>query len=190
MTIQYAPEISLVHLSSTNDELTSSLLVVDYQAKEIRLKCRVVMNPFDKIYWMKNSMKLMNNQRVHQYVSTYMENYIISELVLKDFSTDDQGEYSCVASNLLGTSSKTIQLIGTTSTSTIITTTTVITTTTMPSDFSTTHFVISRRKRPKHTRTTTTTIAVAAQDDFFRSTELLREMTISSSSPSSSSNGK
>jgi hypothetical protein len=118
------------------------------------------MNPIDKIYWMKDNNKLINNHHIHQYISTYMENYIIAELVIKDFSDDDQGEYSCIASNILGTNTKSIQLL-------IKTTTTTSTTI----ESSTSRVVLPRRKRPKHTRTTT-----VSSD----STEILREMTISS----------
>jgi len=127
------------------------------------------MNPLDKITWMKDNIKLINNHHLHQYVSTYMDNYIIAELVIKDFSNEDQGEYSCMASNLLGTNSKSIQLLLTPMT----TTTTSSTTTT---ELLTSRLIFPRRKRPKHTRTTT------IPQEFYHSTEILREMTISSSS--------
>jgi hypothetical protein len=178
LTIQYAPEVTLHFLSPTNDELTSSLVLIDHQPKEVRLKCRIVMNPFDQIYWMREKTRLINNQRIHQYVSTHTENYIIAELVLKDFSTDDQGDYTCVASNSLGIDRKTIQLLTaptTTGTVTAIPTTTTVTTSTEST--STWPFMISRRKRPKHWRTTT-----LWPDETYQSTELLREMSISSSS--------
>ncbi|CAF3674900.1 unnamed protein product [Adineta steineri] len=172
LTIQYAPELTLALISETNDELTSSLLFIDSSQHEIRLKCRVLMNPLDKIYWMKDNNKLINDYHIHQYVSIYMENYIIAELVIKDFSTNDQGEYTCTASNILGTHSKSIQLIATLTTTT--STTSSSSSTTM--QLSTSRLIISRRKRPKHTRTTT-----ISQREYYRSTEILREMTISSS---------
>jgi len=156
-------------LSKINDELTSSLLFIDSSQIEIRLKCRIIMNPLDKITWMKDNIKLINNHHLHQYVSTYMENYIIAELVIKDFSNEDQGEYSCMASNLFGTNSKSIQLL--------LTPTTTTTTSTTTTEFLTSRLIIPRRKRPKHTRTTT-----ISQEEFYHSTEILREMTISSSS--------
>jgi len=166
LTIQYAPELTLVFISTKNDELTSSLLFIDLNQNEIRLKCRIIMNPLDKIIWMKDNIKLINNHHIHQYISTYMENYIIAELVIKNFLNEDQGEYSCMASNLLGKDLKSIQLL-------ISTTTTATTSTTTES--STSRLIIPRRKRPKHTRTTTIT-----------TTEILREMTISSSSSTQS----
>ncbi|UJR13884.1 hypothetical protein I4U23_000891 [Adineta vaga] len=180
LTIQYAPEITLVFLSRTDEELTSKVLFVDSNQNEIHLKCRVLMSPLDKVFWMKDEVKLINNHHIHQYVSTYMENYIMAELVVKDFSIEDQGEYTCTGSNTLGTHSKSIQLFATV--------TTLTTTTTAPTiPFSTTiqlrtsRLAIPRRKRPKHTRTTT-----ISHREYYRSTEVLREMTISSSSSSSS----
>jgi hypothetical protein len=174
LTIQFAPEVTLAFLAQTNEELTSSILFIDDgNANEIRLKCRIFMNPFDKIHWTKNERKLINNHQIHQYVSTHLENHIIAELVLKDFTMDDQGDYACVASNALGTASKSIQLLTTPTTTTSTTTATSTTTTTV---VSTRRAMISRRKRPKHTRTTT----ISSQEEFLRSTEILREMTISS----------
>jgi len=166
LTIQYAPELILVFISQTNDELTSSLLFINLNQNEIRLKCRILMYPLDKIIWMKDNMNLTNNHHIHQYLSTYMENYIIAELVIKNFLNEDQGEYSCIASNSLGISSKSIQLLITPPPTTTMSTTTITT------EISTSRF-IPRRKRPKHTRTTTT--------EYYHSTEILREMTISSS---------
>ena len=182
LTTQYAPEVTLHFLSPTNEELTSSLVLVDHQPKEVRLKCRIVMNPFDQIYWMRENTRLINNQRIHQYVSTHTENYIIAELVLKDFSTDDQGDYTCVASNSLGSDRKSIQLLTTPITTTTLVTAIPTTTTTIPTaatstESSTWPFLITRRKRPKNWRTTT-----LWPDDTYQSTELLREMSISSSS--------
>ncbi|CAF3980601.1 unnamed protein product [Rotaria sp. Silwood2] len=178
LTIQYAPELNLVFLSKTNDELTSSVLFINLNENEIRLKCRIVMNPLDKIYWTKDNRKLINNHHMHQYVSTSMENFIMSELVIKEFLNDDQGEYSCIASNSLGMNSKSIQLLlaptTTTTTTTIVTITTTTTTSTI-TELSTSRLIIPRRKRPKHSRTTT------ISQEFYRSTELLREMTITSS---------
>ena len=162
ITIQYPPELTLVVLSKFNDEMQSSLLFVDFNQNKIHLKCRILMNPVDKIIWMKDNIQLINNHHIHQYVSTYMENHILAELIIKDFSYDDQGEYSCVASNVLGTNSQSIQLLSTPTTTTTTTTTT-------------SRIVPQRRKRPKHTRTTT-----ISQEELFHSTEILREMTISS----------
>jgi hypothetical protein len=168
LTIQYAPELTIVFVSPTNEDLTSSLLFINSNQHEIRLKCRILMNPLDKIYWMKDNQKLINNNHIHQYISTHIENYIIAELVIKEFSDEDQGAYSCIASNSLGTNSKSIQLL--------IKPTTIITTTTT-TELTTSRLVIPRRKRPNHTRTTT-----VSQDEYSQSTEILREMTISSSS--------
>ena len=165
--IQYAPELTLVFISRTNEELTSSILKIDPQEGEIHLKCRIIMNPSDQILWMKDNIKLINNAHVHQYLSTYLENYLIAELVIKDFTSDDQGEYSCMASNSLGMNSKSIQLF--------LTSTTTTTTTT---ELVTTRLIHPRRKRPKHSRTSTTTIVY---EEFSHSTENLREITISSS---------
>ncbi|CAF3092735.1 unnamed protein product [Rotaria socialis] len=189
LTVQYAPELNLVYVSKINDELTSSLVFIDSNQHEIRLKCLAIMNPLDRIYWTKDNHKLINNHRMHQHVSTSMDNFIISELVIKEFSNEDQGDYLCVASNSLGTSSKSIQLLlapttlppSTTTTTTIISTTFITTTTSSSSiinELSASLMTVARRKRPKHTRTTTTT---TISQEFFRSTELLREMTITSS---------
>ena len=161
LTIQYAPELTLAFISQTNNELTSSLLFIDFNQHEVRLKCRIVMNPLDKIYWTKNNKKLINNHYIHQYISTYMKNYIIAELIIKEFSNEDQGEYSCVASNSLGTNSKSIRMF-----------VALTTTTTTTTELSTSRLIIQRRK---HSRTTT------ISQEFFHSTERLREMTISSS---------
>lgn len=168
LTIQYAPELTLVYLSKFNEELTPSLLLVDLNQNEIRLKCRILMNPIDKVTWMKDNTKLVNNHHVHQYLATHMENYIIAELVIKEFSYDDQGEYACLASNSLGTISKSIQLLLTPTTST--------TTTTSTTEFGNSRFVLPRRKRPKHTRTTT-----ILPEESYQSTEIFREMSISTS---------
>jgi hypothetical protein len=170
LTIQYAPELTLIVVSTNNEELASPLVHVEHRSKEIRLKCRIVMNPIDRIHWMRDETILINNHRIHQYVSTYMENYSIAELVVKDFTYDDQGEYTCVASNLLGTNSKSVQLL-TRTTTTITSTTTAISV-----HSSSSHTMNARRKRPKHTRTST-----LSHQDAYHSTEVLREMTISSS---------
>jgi hypothetical protein len=167
LTIQYAPELILVFVPQVNDELTSTLLFINLNQNEVRLKCRILMYPLDKISWMKDNMNLTNNHNIHQYLSTYMENYIIAELVIKKFLYEDQGEYSCIASNSLGISSKSIQLLITPTT----TTTTTITTSTI-TEILTSQLIIPHRKRPKHSRTTT---------EYYHSTENLREMTISSS---------
>ena len=167
LTIQYAPELTLVFLSKLNEELTPSLLLVDLNQNEIRLKCRILMNPIDKVTWMKDNSKLVNNHHVHQYLATHMENYIIAELVIKEFSYDDQGEYACLATNSLGTHSKSIQLL-----------LTPTTTTSSPTELVNSRLVFPRRKRPKHARTTTTTIL---PEEFYQSTEIFREMSISTS---------
>lgn len=170
LTIQYQPELTLVFISPTNQELTTSLLFIDLNQNDIHLKCRILMNPLDKISWTKDNNKLINNNHIHQYISKYNDNdnYIISELVINNFQVDDQGEYSCIASNVLGIDSKNIQLL--------LTPTTVTTTTsTMPTtELSTKRLIIPRRKRPKHSRITT------ISTDSSHSTEILREMTISS----------
>lgn len=108
------------------------------------------MNPFGKIYWLKNNKKFNSNYQIY-----HIENYIISELIIKYFTNDYQGEYTCIASNLLGFNSKSIQLLSLSTTTTI-----------------STERITSRRKRPKHTRTTTIVSY---------STESLRMMTLSSS---------
>ena len=64
----------------------------------------------------------------HQYQSIHMENDVIAELVINEFSYDDQGEYACVASNSLRTNSKSIQLL-------LTPTTTTTTTTIVPEEF-------------------------------------------------------
>lgn len=166
LTIQYPPELTLVFLSKINEELTSSVFLIDLQQNDIRLKCRILINPIGKITWMKDNTKLVNNHQIHQYQSIHMENYVIAELVIKEFSYDDQGEYACVASNSLGTNSKSIQLL--------LTPTTTSTTT---MELVTSRLVLPRRKRPKHTRTTTTIVP----EEFNPSTEIFREMSISTS---------
>ena len=165
LTIQYAPELTLVFLSKINEELTSSVFLIDLNHNDIRLKCRILINPIGKITWMKDNTKLVNNHQIHQYQSIHMENYVIAELVIKEFSYDDQGEYACVASNSLGTNSKSIQLLLTS------------TTTTTTTELVTSRLVLPRRKRPKHTRTTTTIVP----EEFYQSTDIFREMSISTS---------
>jgi hypothetical protein len=108
------------------------------------------MNPFGKIFWLKDNKKFNSNYQIY-----HIENYIITELVIKYFTNDYQGEYTCIASNLLGFNSKSIQLLSLSTTVTPI------------------ERITSRRKRPKHTRTTATTVSY--------STESLRMMTLSSS---------
>lgn len=167
LTIQYSPEVDIYFLSKYHDELTLPLVFIDLNHEKLHLKCRIRMHPVEKIIWMKDNVQLINNHRLHQYISTHKGNNINAELIIKDFSYDDQGEYTCMASNILGTDAKSMQLLLTpTTTSTVTTTTTMSTTTTITSR------VVSRhRKRPKHTRITTIS---------YRSTEILREMTITS----------
>ena len=143
LTIHYPPELTLF----INEEIISSILFMNSNHNEIRLKCQILMNPLDKIYWIKDNHKLHTNYQIYQ-----IDNYIITELIIKHFTADDQGEYTCTASNSLGYSSKSIQILS------------LATTTTERSS-------TSKRKRPKYTRTTkfiTTT------------TEYSRMMTLSS----------
>jgi hypothetical protein len=145
LTIQYPPELTLF----INDEIISNILFINSNHNEIHLKCQVLMNPVDKIYWLKDNKKFNSNYEIY-----HIENYVISELIIRYFTYDYQGEYTCIALNSLGFNSKSIQLLS------------LSTTTTIPR-------LTSRRKRPKHTRTTTT-ITV------YQSTESLRIMTLSS----------
>jgi hypothetical protein len=142
LTIQYAPELTLF----VNEEAISNILFINSNQKEIRLKCQILMYPIGEIYWMKNNKKF----HYHSHVD-YIENYVLSELIIKSFIDDYQGEYTCVALNSLGFNSKSIQLISLSTTTT-----------------TTTERITSRRKRPKHPRTTITT------------TEISRMMTLSS----------
>ena len=113
------------------------------------------MNPLDKIYWMKDDVKLINKYQIY-----HIDNYIISEVALKPWTGDDQGEYTCVASNALGMNSKSIQLFALPTSST-------------PSSSATTGKRIGlRRKRPKHPRISLAPIVP--------STDNSRVMTISS----------
>jgi hypothetical protein len=144
LTIQYAPELTLF----VNEEIISNILFINSHQKEIRLKCQILMYPMGKIYWMKNNKKVNYHSQTY-----YIENYILSELIIKYFIDDYQGEYTCVALNSLGFNSKSIQLLSLSTTTTTTTTTERFT---------------SRRKRPKHPRTTITT------------TENSRMMTLSS----------
>ena len=111
------------------------------------------MYPKGRFHWTKN------NKRINYHSQNYeVDNYILSELIIKYFIDDYQGEYTCVASNSAGFSSKSIQLLSSSTT----TTTAATTTTTM------TEMITSRHKRPKHPRIKITT------------TEYSRMMTLSS----------
>jgi hypothetical protein len=151
LIIQYPPELTLF----INDEIISNILFINTNHNDIRLKCQVIMNPFEKIYWMKDKKKINSNYQIYQ-----IENYIISELIIKYFTNDYQGEYTCIASNSLGFNSKSIQLIHLSSSTTTTTT-----------GLAAAERITSRRKRPKYVRTTTT---------ISYSTESLRMMTLSS----------
>jgi len=94
------------------------------------------MNPIDRIYWIKDHKKYHSNYRIYEF-----DNYIISELIIRHFTFDDQGEYTCMASNSLGSTAKSVQILSLLTTT--MTTTTTITTTTVNE---------RRRKRPKYTR--------------------------------------
>ncbi|CAF0887466.1 unnamed protein product [Rotaria sordida] len=150
LTIQYTPEIDLF----INDNIISNkFFFINSNTNEIRLKCQVIMNPMDKIYWIKDKKKFN-----HSYQTYHIGNYIISELIIKYFTNNYQGEYTCIASNSIGMNSKTIQLIP----SSPITTTTT-----------TTERITTRYQRPKYARPLTIV---------FHSTESLRTMTLSSKS--------
>ena len=128
LTIQYPPEITLF----INEEIISNILFINSNSNTIRLKCQVIMNPFEKIYWMKDNKKINFNYQIY-----HLGNYIISEMIIEYFTNDYQGEYTCIASNSLGVNSKSIQLL------------------TLPPPTTTTERIIARHKRPKHSRTTT-----------------------------------
>lgn len=113
------------------------------------------MNPTEKLYWLKDNKKFNLNSHIY-----HMENYIISEIILRYPALDYQGEYKCIAANSLGTSTKSIELVS-------LVTTTITTITSMESKY------IYKRKRTKYTRMTTTT-------EVSYSTENLRMMTITS----------
>ncbi|CAF0761746.1 unnamed protein product [Adineta ricciae] len=149
LTVQYPPEISLF----INDEIVTNMLFINSNANDIRLKCRAIMNPFEKVFWLKDNQKVEWNYQIY-----HLDKYIILEMIIDDLRGDYPGEYSCVASNLLGRTSQTVQIISLSPT-----------TTTMKMER-----ITSRHKRPKPIRTTTDTSL-----DFY-STESLRAMTLSS----------
>ncbi|CAF2698979.1 unnamed protein product [Rotaria sp. Silwood2] len=151
LTIQFLPEISLF----INDNIISNkFFLINSNTNEIRLKCQVIMHPFDKIYWIKDKKKLNYSYQLY-----HIGNYVVSELIIKYLTSNDQGEYTCIASNLIGTNSKSIQLIAS-STTTITTTTT-------------TERLTTRYQRTKYVRP----ITIVSH-----STESLRMMTLSSKS--------
>jgi hypothetical protein len=150
-TIQYSPEIVLY----LNNEIVSTTIYTENRNTEIHLKCQVAMNPSDTIVWMKDHRRLDTNYQIYR-----VENYIISELTIKLLTDDDQGEYSCMASNSLGMNLKAIQLF-------------VRSTTTMAMSMTTKRTSL-HRKRPKHYRLSTT---IMIKDDI-DSTERLRMITM------------
>lgn len=150
LTIHYRPEITLF----INDEIISNSLFRSTNHREIRLKCQILMNPIDKIYWIKDNKKYHSNYRIYEF-----DNYVVSELIIRHFTFDDQGEYTCMASNSLGVSSKNVEIVSLSTTTTTTTTATIKTTTNE-----------RRRKRPKYTRTI----------KFMTTTDYSRMMTLSS----------
>ena len=132
LTIHYPTEITLL----INEETISNILFINTNHREIHLKCQILMNPIDRIYWIKDHKKYHSNYRIYEF-----DNYIISELIIRHFTFDDQGEYTCMASNSLGSTAKSVQILSLLTTT--MTTTTTITTTTVNE---------RRRKRPKYTR--------------------------------------
>jgi hypothetical protein len=148
--IQYPPEVTLL----VNEQIAPTSLFSKNHQEEIRLKCQVQMYPSEKIYWTKDERQINNHYRIYQ-----SGNYIISELTVRLLTDADQGSYSCVASNLLGTYSQTIHLSALSRSTTTTTTTKRIT---------------ARRRRPKYFRVTT------PQSPVFYSTESSRMMTVSS----------
>lgn len=117
------------------------------------------MNPFEKVFWLKDNQKVEWNYQIY-----HIDKYIILEMIIDDLRSDYQGEYSCVAANLLGRTSQSVQIISLSPTTT--------TTSAMEMER-----ITSRHKRPKSMRTTTTTIDTSL--DFY-STESPRMMTLSS----------
>lgn len=113
------------------------------------------MHPFEKIIWLKDGQPLTNHYQIYQ-----SNHAVISEMTIRLFSDQDQGEYTCLASNGLGTSSKSIQLLALS--------------TTAPTRTTNAKKVTHRRKRPKYSR------IHAADSTRSRATESLRMMTISS----------
>ncbi len=149
LTIQYAPELTLI----VNEDIISNVFsVISYQ-KEVRLRCQILMFPRGKFYWMKNNKKINHHSQNYK-----VDNYIVSELIIRYFIDDYQGEYTCVASNSVGSNSKSIQLLSQSTTTTAAEATTT----------TTTEMITSRHKRPKHPRIKITT------------TEYSRMMTLSS----------
>ncbi|CAF3325338.1 unnamed protein product [Rotaria sp. Silwood1] len=158
LTIQYAPEINLL----INDNIISNkFFSINSNTNEIRLKCQVIMHPFEKIYWIKDKKKFN-----HSYQIYHIGNYVLSELIIKSFTNDYQGEYTCIASNSIGINSKSIQVIA-------LSTTTLITTTTTTTTTATGERITTRYQRTKYARP----IAIISH-----STESLRVMTLSSKS--------
>ena len=145
--IQYPPEITLF----VNEQIApKSLFTKNYQ-QEIHLKCQVLMYPSEKILWMKDDRPIDAHYQVYE-----IGNYIISELTVQLLTDADQGAYSCVASNSLGSDSQTVHL------------------STLSRPTTTTKRVTARRKRPKYFRIT------SPESSSFYSTESSRMMTISS----------
>ncbi|CAF1203850.1 unnamed protein product [Rotaria magnacalcarata] len=147
LTIQYAPEIN-IFINET--KILDRDVFVNSESNEIRLKCQVSMYPAGKVYWIKDKNRFNYNYHIY-----HTENDIVSELIVTYFTNNYQGEYTCVASNLVGTNSKSIQLID-------LSTTTTATTTTERST--------TRYQRTKSTESVTVPY----------STESLRMMTLSS----------
>ena len=132
LTIQYSPEIKLY----INKELLSDILFINLNSNKIHLKCQVLMNPLDKVYWMKNN-KIFN----YNYQIYHIENYIILELIINNFTDYDQGQYTCIASNLMGMNSKSIHLFA----------------------LSTTTITV-KRKYSQYIRSTTTTVSYSREN--------------------------
>ena len=157
--IQYPPEVHLF----VNDQLATTNIFSERYPNDLYLKCQVQANPVEKILWLKDGRPLPSHAHTYQ-----IGHAAISELPIRLFTDQDQGEYTCLTSNALGSSSKSIQLLALSTTSPTTKPSRTLTTTVQPGR------ITSRRKRPKYARITT---MVSTGD---QATESVRMMSISS----------
>jgi hypothetical protein len=75
----------------------------------IDFSCTAVGFPVPKIVWLRNGKPIFPNNRVQVKV-----NRVTSRLVIKYITSSDRGNYTCLASNLLGEDSETFLLIDST----------------------------------------------------------------------------